>query len=165
MGMKFRAATTLRIGEHPAGLPAERCLVGGSGGDNSGSGFHDKLYPFPSQWLPDQPVHGDITFDQVDGDFNAFKGVWRIQPGLQGPASAWLVYALYVRPQPWLPVGLIQDRIAREVVANLQAVQRHTERLHLERSGAAAAAAGSGAGGGGSGGEGASNDGNGAAAN
>jgi hypothetical protein len=127
MGMKFRAACTLEIGEHPAGLPEAACLISGSGGDNSGSGLHDRLFPFPSSALPGQPVHGDITFNLLRGDFNAFKGVWRIQPGLLAPASTWLVYALYVRPQPWLPVGLIQDRISREVVSNLQAVQRHTE--------------------------------------
>lgn len=133
MGMKFRAATTLRIGEHPGGLPPALTLVGGSGGDNSGSGDLDRLFPYPSQSIPGGEIVGDITFDQLSGDFNAFKGVWRIQQGLFGADSAWLVYALYVRPQPWLPVGLIQDRISREVVSNLRALQRHTEGAYAEQ--------------------------------
>jgi ribosome-associated toxin RatA of RatAB toxin-antitoxin module len=130
LGMQFRAACTLAIEEHDGGLPADMCLMPGSGGDNSGSGAHDRLFPFPSAALPGVPVHGDITFDLQEGDFSAFKGVWRIQPGGLGPDSAWLVYTLYVRPQPWLPVGLIQDRIAKEIVSNLRAVQRHAESTH-----------------------------------
>ena len=54
----------------------------------------------------------------------AFKGVWRMQQrqvsGGEAPAAARLAYALYVRPQAWLPVRLIQSRIESEVVANLQ---------------------------------------------
>jgi hypothetical protein len=71
----------------------------------------------------------------------AFKGVWRIQPGLLGPESSWLVYTLFVRPQAWLPVGLIQNRISREVVSNLRAVQRYTEQLHQQQCAASAPAA------------------------
>jgi hypothetical protein len=41
-----------------------------------------------------------------------------------------LSYALYVQPKAWLPVGLIQDRIEKEVVRNLGAVKRHAEQLH-----------------------------------
>lgn len=57
----------------------------------------------------------------------AFKGIWRLQPGLWGPASTYLIYSLYVQPHPWLPVGLIQGRISRDVQTNLQAVQVHAE--------------------------------------
>ena len=62
----------------------------------------------------------------------AFKGVWRMQQRQSDGSSsaARLAYALYVRPQAWLPVRLIQSRIEGEVVANLRAVQQHAERLH-----------------------------------
>ncbi len=51
------------------------------------------------------------------------------QSGGSSPAAR-LAYALYVRPQAWLPVRLIQSRIEGEVIANLRAVQQHAERLH-----------------------------------
>jgi hypothetical protein len=40
----------------------------------------------------------------------AFRGVWRIQEGAAGSRTARLSYALFVRPQAWLPVRLIQAR-------------------------------------------------------
>lgn len=43
-----------------------------------------------------------------------------------------LCYSLYVQPRPWLPVGLIQGRIEREIVRNLEALKRHAERVHHE---------------------------------
>jgi hypothetical protein len=46
------------------------------------------------------------------------------------------VYSLYVQPQAWLPVGLIQKRIRREVVTNLQAVRAYSETLHLRQAAA-----------------------------
>jgi len=65
----------------------------------------------------------------------AFKGVWRMQQRQvsgEAPAAARLAYALYVRPQAWLPVRLIQSRIESEVAANLQAVQQYAERMHQD---------------------------------
>lgn len=38
-----------------------------------------------------------------------------------------LSYALHVRPQRWLPVGLIQGRIKQEVENNLLAVKSYAE--------------------------------------
>jgi hypothetical protein len=59
----------------------------------------------------------------------AFKGVWRMQAGGDNESTL-LNYALYVKPMPWLPVGLIQKRIEKEVITNLKAVRRHSEKLH-----------------------------------
>jgi hypothetical protein len=155
LGVKFRAACTLEIREHPRGLPP-RLLAPPAPpayqppapfGFNLGfvppplAAAGSSAYPWPSQSLPGQPVLGDLTFDLVKGDFEAFRGLWRVQQGVSGPASAWLVYCLHVRPQAWLPVGLIQDRISREVVTNLRAVRRHVEVLHHTRPATAAAAA------------------------
>lgn len=56
-----------------------------------------------------------------------FKGLWRIQTA--GPQQALLCYALYVQPQKWLPVKLIQGRITNQVVANLSCVQSHAESI------------------------------------
>lgn len=57
-----------------------------------------------------------------------------MQPGGAEPASrTTLHYSLFVRPHPWLPVKLIEDRISSEVVNNLNAVRRHTERVHKQQ--------------------------------
>lgn len=45
-------------------------------------------------------------------------------------AETVLQYSLFVKPHPWLPVGLIQHRISSEVVTNLKAVRHHAEHLH-----------------------------------
>lgn len=58
----------------------------------------------------------------------AFRGIWRMQPG--NPGSTILYYSLYVQPQAWLPVKLIQNRIEREVVKNLAAVAIYSEQQH-----------------------------------
>lgn len=63
----------------------------------------------------------------------AFKGIWRMLPAGPEAASTVLQYSLFVRPHPWLPVKLIEDRISSEVVNNLNAVRRHTERVHKQR--------------------------------
>ncbi len=48
----------------------------------------------------------DIAFSMVEGDFQAFQGIWRMQR--LGEDGCCLSYALFVRPQVWLPVRLIQ---------------------------------------------------------
>lgn len=65
-----------------------------------------------------------------------FRGIWRMQPHAAGssrPDCSMLSYAVYVQPQSWLPVQLVQSRIEKEVVRNLGAVRDHAERRH-ERS-------------------------------
>jgi hypothetical protein len=44
-----------------------------------------------------------------------------------------LCYSLYVQPQAWLPVALIQNRIEKEVAKNLEAVRAHAEYLHTRQ--------------------------------
>jgi hypothetical protein len=129
MGVKFRAACTLEITEHAGGAPAALLAPppahGGAGGLFGGAAGAAR-YPWPSQALPGHPVTGDITFDLVSSsDFEAFRGVWRIQAVGQG--SAWLTYALFVRPQGFLPVSIIAHQIGEQIRNNLAAVARHSE--------------------------------------
>ncbi|KAJ9509341.1 dehydrase and lipid transport-domain-containing protein [Haematococcus lacustris] len=164
MGVKFSAACTLDCTEYPEGVPANLCSFDGDGSDG--------LLPHPRTSLAGCPCH-DITFRLVEGDFKAFRGIWRMQPvdngspakadagsssavncgspsndingsekGQGGPAqSQWassphtntlLCYSLYVQPQTWLPVGLIQSRIEKEVFKNLDAVRVHAERVSMQ---------------------------------
>ena len=185
LGLRFRARVVLDIQEHEQGLPAS--LWGASGGaevtaagasssssSSDSTSFSDDdsdsawarsaaagLFPQPRSGLAPSPGRvRDISFALIEGDFAAFRGVWRVQDdrsggggaaagaGVAGAAGAAgaasspspqqatpsgprtrLSYALYVRPQPWLPVHLVQARIRAEVAANLEAVRAHTERV------------------------------------
>jgi hypothetical protein len=179
LGLRFRARVVLDIQEHERGLPASlwgaeeaspgaaasspsappppapsRSSVSGAGGDAAWArSAAAGLFPQPRSGLPCSPGRvRDISFALIEGDFAAFRGVWRVQDdrggaaGAAGAAAAGaaaaaagaaapsgprtrLSYALYVRPQPWLPVHLVQGRIRAEVAANLDAVRAHTERV------------------------------------
>eukprot|EP00775_Hariotina_reticulata_P004544 gene4544-4796_t len=128
MGMKFCAACTLEIQEYPAGIPDSLCTTDGG---------LDRFFPAPlgSSSTADRDGRSfikDISFSLLEGDFQAFKGIWRLQPGPAGDLSTQLQYSLFVKPHAWLPVGLIQSRISSEVVNNLRAVQLHAEHVHRQ---------------------------------
>ena len=54
-----------------------------------------------------------------------FRGLWRVQAAGEGLCR--LSYSLFVRPQPWLLVGLVEARIAAEIGNNLRAVKTYVE--------------------------------------
>ena len=60
------------------------------------------------------------------GDFSLYQGLWRAQPlpncGIDGGDATRLTYAVEIQPRPWLPVALVENRIARDLVTNLEAV-------------------------------------------
>jgi hypothetical protein len=68
--------------------------------------------------------------------------VWRMQQSKKGSDWTLLSYAVYVLPQKWLPVGIVQGRIAEDITKNLDAVRRHAEQLHADGAGAEAAGSG-----------------------
>jgi hypothetical protein len=129
MGIKFSAACTLDIKEYPHGIPSNMCAVDGN---------WDSKFPCPSSSSITSCAAGDdqgmkdISFSLVEGDFQAFKGIWRMQPAAVDPLATVLKYSLFVKPHPWLPVGLIQNRISSEVVNNLKAVRQHAEQVHRQ---------------------------------
>uniref|UniRef100_A0A383WN78 Coenzyme Q-binding protein COQ10 START domain-containing protein n=1 Tax=Tetradesmus obliquus TaxID=3088 RepID=A0A383WN78_TETOB len=134
MGVKFSAACTLEIQEYPMGIPDGLCTVDGNwdyyfprpwGGSSSNDSTSASVSSMSSMEVD---VWRDISFSAVEGDFKAFKGIWRIQ--MNDEDSSFLHYSLFVKPHPWLPVGLIQSRIKNEVVTNLKAVRRHTEHVY-----------------------------------
>jgi len=96
----------LRIEEHPKGVAESYDLQ-------------------PS--ATDTPVK-DITFEQIEGDFQVYRGLWRIAYHPKKPECD-LVYVLSVKPQPWLPTGLVMNRVKREVRRNLACVRLHSERM------------------------------------
>ncbi|GAX73787.1 hypothetical protein CEUSTIGMA_g1238.t1 [Chlamydomonas eustigma] len=118
MGVQFSAQCKLECSEFQNGLPEEFCSTSGDGSDG--------LLPHPKDSIPGVK-YSDISFVQVEGDFQAFRGVWRMQP--EGPRTTRLSYSLYVQPMSWLPVRLIQNRIQQEVITNLSAIKNHSEKL------------------------------------
>eukprot|EP00850_Spirogloea_muscicola_P016130 SM000129S26117 [mRNA] locus=s129:32650:33924:+ [translate_table: standard] len=71
--------------------------------------------------LPDAGRQRDIAFTMVEGDFQLFNGTWRMQSKLSEQETD-LSYTVEVRPQAWLPVGIVEGRIGREIQANLRSV-------------------------------------------
>lgn len=118
MGIKFSAACKLECTEHTRGVPTCKLSLDGSGVDG--------LFPQPSAGAANGVPPRDISFALLEGDFQTFKGVWRMLPCDAGGAGGGtlLNYVLYVMPQAWLPVGIIQDRIEKEVLRNLEAVAK-----------------------------------------
>lgn len=135
LGFTFRARCILDVKEWPRGISRELCWSGTVGDlDEFENQFVIKdtttrtKFPEP-RGLFEAPT-SDISFDLVEGDFLAFRGMWRMQSkplnsdDLRGTR---LSYSLYVRPKQWLPVGLIESRIGREVVTNLSSVAAYVE--------------------------------------
>jgi hypothetical protein len=107
LGLRFTARCELDIREWPGGY----------------EGTSSDPFPLPRSALAAR--HCDISFRLLEGDFLDFYGLWRLQEA--GDLATRLSYSLLVRPQPWLPVALIQAKVEREVVANLRAVARYVE--------------------------------------
>ncbi|EFJ11590.1 hypothetical protein SELMODRAFT_47431, partial [Selaginella moellendorffii] len=77
--------------------------------------------------LLDNGCRRDIGFDMVEGDFNLFRGIWRIEQILHGVEDATtqtsLTYILEVQPKIWIPVALLEGRLQKEVSNNLICVR------------------------------------------
>ncbi|GLI63596.1 hypothetical protein VaNZ11_006600 [Volvox africanus] len=145
LGLKFSAAVSLRCTEFPnGGVPSDLLTVpppglfndgrdgnspNSSGSSTDGNNYDvaaaaETLFPYPLTSVPGV-LPSDISFELVEGDFQEFRGVWRLQQ--IGDSSTLLSYAVYVKPQAWLPVALVQSRIANEVVRNLEALRQYAE--------------------------------------
>ena len=101
-----------------------------SSNSSSSSSDEEQLFSERRYLRPRSPLGGapsmDVAFQALEGDFTVFKGLWRVQAA--GPAACRLSYSLFVRPQPWLLVGLVEQRIQAEITANLAAVKAQVER-------------------------------------
>ena len=71
----------------------------------------------------------DITMQGVRGvgDFRFYQGVWRLQPlpgcAPDGQSAMRLTYSVELSPRAWVPVGLLEGRIAAALGENLEAVR------------------------------------------
>lgn len=76
----------------------------------------------------------DIEFKMIKGDFQLFEGKWSIEQynvERSEDGDSWvseefnttLSYVVDVKPKMWLPVGLVEGRLCREIKMNLSCIR------------------------------------------
>ena len=139
VGINFSARTTLEVREWPQGMPDFAHF-----GDDVYGGLNRqdrakanrklplKRYRFPRPFavseLPTRDISMQSTADD-DGEFRMYQGVWRMQPlpgcSPEGGHAMRLTYAVEISPRPYLPVALVEGRIAQDLCSNLRAIRNH----------------------------------------
>ncbi|XP_073152228.1 uncharacterized protein [Henckelia pumila] len=83
----------------------------------------------------------DIEFKMVEGDFQVFEGKWSVEQVVKcnpedlktdsvvRELQTTLAYVVDVKPKLWLPVGLVEGRLCREIRTNLTCVRREAEKI------------------------------------
>ena len=70
-----------------------------------------------------------IRFTMVEGDFKAFSGAWLLQPmPAEESGGTRLTYCLDVWPKPAIPVIAIEQRLRKDLPANLKAIRDYLDR-------------------------------------
>ena len=69
---------------------------------------------------------GQITFKLMKGDFRRFEGSWKIQK-VSGSDNNSLIYDLTVKGCQWMPIGMIEKRLKRDLSDNLIAVEKQAK--------------------------------------
>mmetsp|Transcript_30011 Transcript_30011/g.45407 ORF Transcript_30011/g.45407 Transcript_30011/m.45407 type:complete len:588 (-) Transcript_30011:384-2147(-) len=137
VGINFSARTTLEVREWPSGMPdfahfEDEIYQGKSRGERvrESKGRELTRYVFPRPFALSSLPHKDISMQSIekdDGEFRMYQGVWRMQPlpgcSPPGESAMRLTYAVEVSPRPYLPVALVEGRIAQDLCANLKAIR------------------------------------------
>ncbi|KAL5981735.1 hypothetical protein ACLOJK_015798 [Asimina triloba] len=87
-------------------------------------------------------VKRDIEFKMVEGDFQTFEGKWSITQAdightenrdltKQKEFQTVLQYIVHVEPKLWLPVGLVEGRLCKEIEVNLVCIREEAQRQVL----------------------------------
>ncbi len=71
---------------------------------------------------------GQITFKLMKGDFRRFEGSWKIQK-VSGSDNNSLIYDLTVKGCQWMPIGMIEKRLKRDLSDNLIAVEKQAKKF------------------------------------
>ena len=69
---------------------------------------------------------GLLKFDLIKGDFRKFEGSWRVQ-NIKGTSKNSLIYDLTVQGCQWMPIGMIEKRLKKDLSENLIAVDRQAK--------------------------------------
>jgi len=137
VGINFSARTTLEVREWPLGMPDfahfEKEVYEGKSRSTrvrESKGRELIRYVFPRPFALSSLPHKDISMQSVvndDGEFRMYQGVWRMQPlpgcSPAGGSAMRLTYAVEVSPRPYLPVALVEGRIAQDLCNNLKAIR------------------------------------------
>ena len=70
--------------------------------------------------------NGLIKFNLIKGDFRKFEGYWKIQ-SIANSGKNSLIYDLTVKGCNWMPIGMIEKRLKRDLSENLIAVERQAK--------------------------------------
>ena len=69
---------------------------------------------------------GLLKFGLIKGDFRKFEGSWRIQ-NTKDTSKNSLIYDLTVQGCQWMPIGMIEKRLKKDLSENLIAVDRQAK--------------------------------------
>jgi len=137
VGINFSARTTLEVREWPNGLPDfahfnDDVYKGKTRNKRiqEGKSLPLKRYTFPRPFAISKLPTKDISMQSVendDGEFRMYQGVWRMQPlpgcSPKGDSAMRLTYAVEISPRAYLPVQLVEKRIAKDLCNNLEAIR------------------------------------------
>ena len=70
---------------------------------------------------------GILKFTLIKGDFRKFEGSWKIQK-IKNTLKNSLIYDLTVQGCQWMPIGMIEKRLKKDLSENLIAVDRQAKR-------------------------------------
>ncbi|MEH2013698.1 SRPBCC family protein [Nostoc sp.] len=72
----------------------------------------------------------EINFRMVEGDFKGFSGSWCLEPYTLGEyVGTNLCYTIQVWPKLTMPVGIIENRLSKDLRLNLLAIYQRVEEL------------------------------------
>ena len=69
---------------------------------------------------------GLLKFNLIKGDFRKFEGTWKIQK-IKNTSKNSLIYDLTVQGCQWMPIGMIEKRLKKDLSENLIAVDRQAK--------------------------------------
>ena len=69
---------------------------------------------------------GILRFNLIKGDFRKFQGSWKIQ-NIKNTQKNSLIYDLTVQGCQWMPIGMIEKRLKKDLSENLLAVDRQAK--------------------------------------
>ncbi len=72
---------------------------------------------------------GLLKFTLIKGDFRKFEGSWKIQK-IKETFKNSLIYELTVQGFQWMPIGMIEKRLKKDLSENLLAVDKQAKSLN-----------------------------------
>ena len=76
--------------------------------------------------LVEEKELGLLKFSLIKGDFRKFEGSWRIQKTKDNSKNS-LIYDLTVQGCQWMPIGMIEKRLKKDLSENLIAVDKQAK--------------------------------------